>query len=125
MRKIMFGLLLVAMVATAEGDVETGPTGPFPVIESPAGDFPVGHWECWYYHHDFEEIATLNNAFLPRRCYLALFSKATVVELSPDGYGWILAIKSSVKGSNLDFDPEAAFRIQGSDRLYSRADEIR
>ena len=128
MRKIMFGLLFVAIMATAEGDGETEPLGPFPVTESPAGDFPVGHWECWSEQSDFAKTATSNNPFLPRRCSLALFMSATVAELLPDGYGWMLAIQtdgSFAEASDNDFDPDTAFRIEGADRLYSRAGEIR
>ena len=43
MRKIMFGLLFVAIMALAEGDGKSELAGPFRVIESPVGDFPVGH----------------------------------------------------------------------------------
>ena len=128
MRKIILGLLLVAMVATAEGDGESGVTGPFRVIESPTGDFPVGHWECWFEQSDFDKTATSNNPFTPRRCAIALFYHATVAEFLPEGYGWILAIQTArnfVEASDHDFNPDEAFRIEGADRLYSRAGEIR
>ena len=128
MRKIILGLLFVAMVATAEGDGESGPTGPFRVIASPTGDIPVGHWDCWFEQSDFDKTATSNNPFLPRRCSLALFISATVAELQPEGYGWMLAIQTNdswLEASDNDFDPDTAFRIKGADRLYSRAGEIR
>jgi len=130
MRKIMLGMLLVvvAIMASAEGDGESPElTGPFPVTASPAGDFPVGYWECWLEHAKltFNEIAVRNIGFYPRRCAVALHYHATGLELLPEGYGWVLAVQTDEKGSNLDFDPEAAFRIEGADRLYSRAGEMR
>ena len=124
---VSVAVLLAAMIAAAEGDAETELAGPFPVSETPAGDFPVGHWEAWFEHSDFDKLATSNNPFPPSRAALALFINATVAELLPDGYGWILAIQTNDnnKSSNIDFNPDTAFRIEGVDRLYSRAGEIR
>ena len=112
----------------AEGGAEAEElTGPFPVIESPTGDWPVGHWECWN-EQDFEATKARNTGIFPVRCAPALFYSATVLELLPDGYGWILAIQTAgtfVEPTDKDFNPDEAFRITGADRLYSRAGEMR
>lgn len=124
---VVAGMMAVA-VALAEGGAEAEElTGPFPVVESPTGDWPVGHWECWV-EQDFEETKARNTGIYPRRCAPALPYSATVLELLPGGYGWILAIQTArtfVEASDKDFNPDEAFRIAGAERLYSRAGEMR
>ena len=121
---IVAGVLGVSL-ALAEGGAEAEElTGPFPVIERPTGDFPVGHWDCWYEHWNFDKIAKHSGGWEPIRCAVALFYSATVLDLQPDGIGWMLAVRTP-DSTNQDFDPDAAFRIQGSDKLHSRAGELR
>ena len=117
--------LVAVSVALAEGGAEAQElAGPFPVAESPRGDFPVGHWDCWFEHWDFDQTGSDNRGWEPTRCAVALFYSATVLELLPNGKGWMLAVQTP-DTTNQDFDPDEAFRIPGVERLHSRAGEIR
>ena len=123
-KAIMLMLLAVAIMAAAEGDVEQEAIEALSTIESPTGDSLEGHWDCWFEHHNLEWIAKENDGFAPIRCAVALFYQATILEFLPDSKGWMLAMYTE-DTTNQDFDRDAAFRIEGSDRFYSRAGELR
>ena len=112
----------VAMVAVLVAAVGYGQV---PLADRLEGEFPIGHWECWFEQSDFAETAKTNNPFLPQRCNIATFHNATAIEMSPGGLGHILAIETEDK-TNHAFDPDEAFRIHGAwGRLYSIASRMR
>lgn len=119
MRKVMLGTLFVLFVAVESYGIE--------IKHHLDGEFPVGRWECWFEHSDYQKTATAVSGVVPWRCQTVLMS-ATVLELLPDGYGWLLAIETP-KGfhtsSDTEYDPDKSFRIAGSPRRFSVATEIR
>ena len=121
---IVLMLLAVTLTAVAEGDLEEEAIEALTTIESPTGRSIEGHWDCWFEHVDLEHAARENDGIVPTRCAVALHYSATVLELSPEGKGWMLAVYTE-DSTNQDFDRDAAFRIEGSDRFYSRAGELR
>ena len=131
MTTIAAALLLAAGIAAAEGGAERPDlTGPFPTVDVPAGDLPIGYWDCWFQSTVWDErYLTSNNPSRPHQCAVPLFYKATVLELLPGGYGWINAVYPALgPGANQDFDADGyVFRIPGAgDEFYfSRAGEIR
>ena len=121
---IVLMLLAVTLTAVAEGDLEEEAIEALTTIESPTGNSIEGHWDCWFEGWNLEHQARENDGIVPTRCAVALHYSATVLELSPEGNGWMLAVYTE-DSTNGDFDRDAAFRIEGSDRFYSRAGELR
>ena len=124
----MLPLLLVAAVSFAEGQPGAVASHEVPAgtrtVQPLAGDFPVGRWECWFEASNFADITTSTTAIVPLRCHVSLHVNASVAELLPGGYGWMLGIKSP-DAQSAEFDAATAFTVAGSGNLYSRAAEIR
>ena len=92
------------------------------------GEIPVGRWEAWTEHKPLAEIAKSSTAHLPGRSHVVLLVLATVLELRPDGTGYMLGLKSRPqKVEDTDYEPDYAFRVPGSPHhhLYARAAEMR
>jgi len=120
------------------GPTDPGPTGPgitiptWPVADPLTGDLPVGRWECWFEHTDFDRTATSNHGFVPSACRIALLTDGLAMSLHPDYSGHFLLTYSedgvdevgdgvSERGKA----PDTAFRVEGSDLLYVRGAEMR
>ena len=133
MRKIMFGTLfvVVAIMATAEGDGESSPDprlADLPVRPTPAGDHDfVGHWEVFHYGKEnvtppLAKRAESYNGWALRRVALAHITdgkngqhSATALELRPE------ADRIGRKGNRLAIYISDAER-SGAHRNYYKTD---
>ena len=119
---VAFIMVVAAAVSIAD------PT--YPTAAPIAGDAPIGYWWC-VVEFDVEEMRISNSSPGPRgvQCrngnpssFTSKTGYADGIELRPDGTGWDLEIDVEDIDTRI---PEDAFRVPGSDLLFSRDRELR
>ena len=117
----LVALLLVSCsgsVTVGGGKTPADPIKTWPVAEPLEGEIPVGRWRC-YPDQDLAAKRESNSSTVGSHC--GIIGNHVFYEFRPDGAGWTLLWYDPTNSSI----PSEAFKITGSNLVYSRDDEYR
>ena len=104
---------------------------PLPVLSHLTGELPVGRWECFIGHHDFEKNRKTNQPDTIHRCqlirnqYIQEQSPYYAISFHPDYSGYLLSIVDSRHTLALSKAGIQRVKLINSPHVYVHLQEIR